>query len=561
MWIFKLRQLLRNFFRLTAIIWIIVRHYLQNWLTTGPLRKLVDRHGTKRISRSERLRLIIEDLGPTFIKFGQIIADRPDLASENLRLELKKLQSAARPFDDDHAIAIIEQEIGDSIATVFADFNRKHIASASIAQVYTGTLLTGEKVVLKVQRPGIRIKIKLDILLIQVFARKLQKSYPELNSFNIVKFIEDFGEIIEKELDFNNEVSNMLRFTHMFANDERCAIPKVYNRFCTQRLLVMEHIDGITPDNITELKEKGFDPQIIAENGMNVILTMILKHGFFHADPHAGNLFVRGNNQIVLIDHGMCASLKPKQINGLIHFMIGFADKNPHKIVKSLLALTEVTYSKHQEDLEFEIHELIQKYAYMEYDDVDLSGLFIDTFKLLMKYEIKIPSNLYMLLKTLVTIQKLAESLHAKISIIDFIRPYATEKLKERFSWNTLKSKFINGAEDLLYLVEQLPKDVRQIVTNFKNDGLVHTVKLGEGGVTNRQIKSNVYRIGAILLVGILLICATLLKIFNKQVHTVKGGTTISKEIFGNFPDIFFFTTVFIAVIVTVRLFLRSERS
>lgn len=561
MWIFRFRQFLRNFFRLMSIIFIILGHYWRNWLTSGPLRKIVDPKGTKRLSRAERLRHIIEDLGPTFIKFGQIVADRPDLASENLRLELKKLQSSARPFDDDHAIAIIEQEIGDNLHNVFKEFNRHHIASASIAQVYLGTLITGEKVVVKVQRPGIRVKIKLDIILIQILARQLQKSYPELNSFNIVKFIEDFGEIVLKELDFTNEISNMMRFTHMFKDDERCYVPKVFNRYCTGKLLVMEFIEGETPESGKIMTEKGYDPQIIAENGMNIILTMILKHGFFHADPHPGNLFIRENNQIVLIDHGMCASLKPKQIDGLIHFMIGFADNNSHKITKSLLQLTEVNYLREMDNLEFDIQELIHKYSYMSYDKVDISGLFTDTFKLLMKYEIKIPSNLYMLLKTLVTIQKVAESLDAKLSLIDMIRPYATEKIKEQFSWSNIKSKIMNSADDYLYLVQQLPKDIRQIVTNFKEDGLRHNINFGERGVTSSSIKSNVNRFGAILLVGILLICATLLKIYNVQPHIDQSGKTVMKEIFGNFPDFFFVTSVIIATIMAIRLILKGNKS
>jgi ubiquinone biosynthesis protein len=550
---------LRNFFRLATIIFIILGHGWRNWLTTGPLRKMIDPKGKKRMSRSERLRHIIEDLGPTFIKFGQIVADRPDLASDNLRIELKKLQSSARPFDDDHALAIIEQELGDTIHNVFSEFNRHHIASASIAQVYLATLRTGEKVVIKVQRPGIRTKIKLDIILIQLLAKKLQKSYPELNTFNLVKFIEDFGVTVMKELDFNNELSNMMRFKHMFAGDDRCYIPEIYSRYCTPRLLIMEFIDGATPESAAGLREKGFDPQIIAENGVNIILTMILKHGFFHADPHAGNLFIRGNNQLVLIDHGMCATLKPKQINGLVNFLVGFADNNAHKIVKSLLQLTEVNYLKEHEDLEFDIEELIHKYSYLSYDKVDISGLFTDTFKLLMKYEIKIPSNLYMLLKTLVTIQKVAESLDAKLSLIDMIRPYAKEKIKERFSWDAIKSKVVNSAEDYLYLIEQLPRDIRQIVTNFKNEGLSHNINFGERGMTNKQIRGNVNRFGSIILVGILLICATLLKIYNIQHITNALGKHEEHQVFGNFPDYFFVISVITAVFVTLRLVSKSN--
>jgi ubiquinone biosynthesis protein len=490
------------------------------------------------------LRYIIEDLGPTFVKFGQILADRPDMASENLRAELKKLQSSARPFDDDIAMDIIETELGDSVDTVFAEINREHIASASIAQVYRGTLKTGEQVILKVQRPGIKQKIKLDLILIQLFARKFQQSYPELHTFNIEKFVTDFGEIIMKELDFTNEVSNMLRLNNMFKGDDRCYIPKVYNRYCTSRLLIMEYIEGENPDDLVTLIEKGYSPQTIAENGVNVILTMILKYGFFHADPHPGNIFIRGDNQIVLIDHGMCASMKPKQIQGLISFLIGFADKNPHKIAKALLALTEVQYFKETENLEFDIDELIQKYSYLSYGQVDISGLFNDTFKLLMRYEIKIPSNLYMLLKTLITIQNLSEQLGAKISLIEMIRPYAREKILERFSWDNIKSTVISSAEDYLYLVTDLPKDIREIITGFKTDGLRHKITLGDKGTNNKEIRSHIYRFSVILLIGFMLVCSTMLMIHDKHPDT--------------FTKVFFYSTIVTSIWVLIRMTIRT---
>ncbi len=477
-------------------------------------------------------------------------------------MELKKLQSSARPIPDDIAIQIIENEIGASISTVFSEFNEKHIASASIAQVYTAKLHTGEKVVLKVQRPNIRNKIRLDIKLLQIFAQKIQNQYPEISNFNLIRFIEDFGDIMLKELDFMNELSNMMRFTHMFKEDDRVYVPKIYSKYSTSKLLVMEYVEGEAPDNLANLVVKGYDPKIIAENGMNVILTMILKHGFFHADPHSGNMFIRRDNQLVLIDFGMCASLKPKQIDGLIDFLIGFADNNPHKIAKALLKLTEVENFRDIESLEFEINELTMKYTFYSYDEVDISGLFTDTFKLLMKYGITIPSSLYMLLKTLVTIQKVAESLQVKLDLIDMVKPYATDKIKERFSWKNIKSKIVTSAEDYLYLVETLPKDIKAIVTSFKHEGLRHNIKLGEEGNTigNTEIRRHIYRFGAIVLLGMLLICATLLKVYNVKtvIYNSKGEPFMSK-VFGNFPDVFFVTTVIISVFVVLRLMFRAK--
>lgn len=560
MWIFRLNSNLKNFFRLITIIRIVLHHYLANWFTTGPLRAVFDPRAKNRKSRAERLRMIIEDLGPTFIKFGQILADRPDLASETLRIQLKKLQSSARPLDDHIAIQIIEQELGNTIDRLFAEFNSNHIASASIGQIYSAKLITGEEVVLKVQRPNIREKIKLDIILLKIFARKITKTYPELSTFNIVEFVNDFGEIVLKELDFTNEQSNMLRFSNMFKDDERVYIPKIYTKYCTPRILTMEFIQGDSPDNVELLKSKGYNIREVAENGVNVILTMILKHGFFHADPHAGNIFIRGNNQLVLIDHGMCASLKPKQIDGLVGFLIGFADRNPRKISKSLLKLTEVDHLNEIENLEFEINELIEKYSYLSYENVDISGLFTDTFKLLMKYGINVPSSLYMLLKTLITIQKVAEGLEVKMDLVGMIRPYAKAKIKEKFSWNNIKSRLMGVAEDYLYLVERLPKDIRTIVTNFKEDGIRHNVKFGgEDGMNSKQIKGLVYKVGSYIMLGVLLICATLLKIFNVQPISTKNGDTVMHELFGNFPDFFFVTTVIICVLVVLRLMFRSQ--
>ena len=373
MWIFQLRNFIRNTFRLITIILIFLKHLIKNWFFHSWFRRIFDPKGKKLTTRPQRVRLIIEDLGPTFIKFGQILADRPDLASEQLRDELKKLQASARPFDNDLAIRIIEEELGDPIKKVFSRLDTKPLASASIGQVYRGTLLTGEEVVVKVQRPAIKQKIKLDLVLMKILANHAVKSYPELAHFNVVGFVEDFGNNMMKELDYTNEASNMKRFAEMFKDDDTCYIPQVASQYTSQKLLIMEYVTGMRPDNPQALKDAGFNTQTIAENGTHIILRMILRHGFFHADPHPGNIFIRGDNQIVLIDHGMAATLKPKQIQALINFMMGFAKKDSRKITKALLGLCDVTYFKHFEDLEFEISEVMKRYSYISYEQVDMS--------------------------------------------------------------------------------------------------------------------------------------------------------------------------------------------
>jgi ubiquinone biosynthesis protein len=510
------------------------------------MRRMFDPKGKKLTSRAEQVRQTIEDLGPTFIKFGQILADRPDMASDHLREELKKLQSGAKPMDDDLAIGLVETELGDTIDQVFLHIDKKHIASASIAQVYSGVLKSGEKVAIKIQRPGIKNKIQLDLVLLKILARQVVKSYPGLTSFNIVGFVEDFGENLMKELDFTNEASNMLRFTDMFKDDHRCYIPKVFTQFTRQRLLIMEFVEGMRPDDPEGLKAAGFDTQIIAENGTHIVLKMILRHGFFHADPHPGNLFIRGDNQIVLLDHGMAASLKPKQIQALIDFMLGFSRNDPHQIAKSMLHLSEINFFKDMEDLEFRLGELIKKYSYMSYEQVDISAIMSEAFRIIGRYGLTIPSNLFTLIKALATIQKFAEHLQAEVSIAGMIKPYATEKIKERFSWDTIVKTLYDSAEDYIYLVSKLPKDIREVVGKMKDGIIRHEINFSEDSFANKAMRMNINRLAFVFIIGLMLICSTLLMIYMRDKQVIR---------------IFFYATTAITAFTAIRLFVKTNFS
>jgi ubiquinone biosynthesis protein len=546
MWIFKVRSNLRNTFRFLTILWIFSKHLTKNWFFHSFFRKIFDRKGKYLTTRPQRIRMIIEDLGPTYIKFGQILADRPDLASENLREELKKLQASARPFDDSIAHDIIEHELGDPIKKIFSQLDNKHMASASIGQVYKGVLHTGEEVVVKVQRPNIKEKIKLDLVLMKILAKHAVKSYPELAHFNVVGFVEDFGDNMMKELDYTNEASNMKRFAEMFKDDDTCYIPRVISQYTSQKLLIQEFVRGHRPDDPDALRQAGFSTQKIAENGTNIILKMILKHGFFHADPHPGNIFIRNDNQIVLLDHGMAATLKPRQIQALISFMMGFAKQDTRKITKATLGLCDVTYFKHFDDLEFEIGETIKRYSYLSYEQVDMSHVMSEIFKTIIKYDLNIPANLFMLIKTIATIQKFGENLDAEISLADMIRPYAVEKIKEQFTWQTVFNKISGAAEDYLYFVDKFPRDVKEVMSNLKKGVLKHEINLHEDSYTNKAMRQGINRLGFVFLLGLMLICSTLLFMY-------KGDKQIVK--------LFFYITVIVSALTAFRLFVKTKFS
>ena len=273
---------------------------------------------------------------------------------------------------------------------------------------------------------------------------------------------------------------------------------------------------------------------------------MILKHGFFHADPHPGNIFIRGDNQIVLLDHGMAATLKPKQIQALIDFMLGFAKKDSRKLTKALLALCDIGYFKHFEDLEFEISEVMKRYSFISYEQVDMSQVMSETFKNIIKYDLKVPANLFMLIKTIATIQKFGENLEANISLADMVKPYAIDKMKERFSWKTILNKITSSAEDYIYFIDKFPRDVKEVMSNLKRGVLKHEINLQEDSYTNKAMRQGINRLGFVFLLGLMLICSTLLMMY-------KGDKQIIR--------IFFYTTVIVSGLTAVRLFIKTKFS
>ena len=281
--------------RTFQIIRILTKHGSRELI----YRSFLGRHIRKRRIRKhkpvyttqERLRITIEDLGPTYVKFGQILADRPDILSERFRKELKKLQTNALPFDDNLAVRLIEDELGAEIKDVFMEFNPHCISSASIGQVYTGRLKDGKHVVVKIRRPNIDQTIKLDLYLMHYLAAKFAKQYPELAAINIVNVVDEFGESILSELNYYNESTNIIRFQDIFKDNPHVYIPQVYTKYTTHKMLIMERLFGLTPDDPVQLTAAGLDTKQIALNGAEALLIMIFKEGFFHADPHAGCSF------------------------------------------------------------------------------------------------------------------------------------------------------------------------------------------------------------------------------------------------------------------------------
>jgi len=520
--------------RAKQIIFVILRHSIREWINRTRIGIRFNRRKKKGLTRHvystpERIRVTIEELGPTYIKFGQILADRPDMVSERFRNELKKLQSKAGPFSDAEAFRMIRKELGLEIEDVFSEIDTNCLASASIGQVYRAKLRTGEDVVVKIQRPHIDNKIKLDLYLLRYLAKSAIKNYPELAAIDIIGLIDEFGQSILKELDYHNEASNLIRFNEMFKDDPRVHIPKVYLDFSTRRVLVMEYVGGVTPDTPEILVLNGLDPKVIAANGADVVLKMVLKHGFFHADPHPGNLFILPDNVIAIIDFGMVGMLKPTHLNFLAGFAMGFHRDDASAITQSLITLCGIRFFEDEADLEFEIDQLLKSYAYLPFEKIDFARILQECVNLMVKYELKIPTSIFMLVKALATIQKFAGNLDPDINLGPIILPYATELVASRSNPRRLASVIYDTIGNYVTLIKDFPGEVSEILYKLKQGKVKHEIRFGDTEPAMNVMRYFGQRIALAIILAGLAITSTILIVFNedKTLGQVTFGITM----------------------------------
>ncbi|KAF0194965.1 MAG: ubiquinone biosynthesis protein [Bacteroidetes bacterium] len=507
--------------RAKEIIFVILRHAMREWINRSRFGQRLFRRkkSPKRqvYSTPERIRITIEELGPTYIKFGQILADRPDMVSERFRNELKKLQSKAKPFSNDDAHNLIRKELGLEIEEVFSEFDTECFASASIGQVYKARLITGEDVIVKIQRPHIENKIKLDLYLMRYIAKSAVKNYPELAAIDIVGLIDEFGQSILRELDYYNESSNLVRFGEMFKDDPRVHIPKVFMDYTTRRILIMEQVVGVTPDSPEILRQNGLDPEMIATNGADIVLKMVLKHGFFHADPHPGNIFILPENVIALIDFGMVGVLKPNHLNFLANFAMGFYRSDAAAITQSLITLCGIRYFNDESDLEFEIDQLLKSYAYLPFEKIDFARIMQECINLMVKYQLKIPSSIFMLVKALATIQKFAGNLHPGLNLGPVILPYARELVARRYDPRKLASGIYETIDNYVTLFREFPGEISEILYKIKQGKLKHEIRLGDPEPAMKALRNFGQRMALAIILAGLGVTSTILIVWNDE--------------------------------------------
>lgn len=425
----------------------------------------------KNMSTATKIRCVIEELGPTYIKLGQLLSTRKDLFEQDIIDELSKLRDSVEPFDTNIAKAIFKHETGLDIEDIFKEFNDTPIGSASIGQVYEGKLINNEDVIVKIQRPNIEETIKSDIEILRAITYALKDLYKDID-IDLSKVIEEFQTQLIRELDYNFEAMNAIKFKKMFENSKEVYIPSIYTEYSTEKVLIMEKVIGIKLSDTSKIRDIGWGTKNIAEIGVRSLFKQIFEYGFFHADPHPGNIFVVSRNCISYIDFGMVGIIDNKTLNFLNHIAIAISNKNIDRIMHLLIDMgmlnSDVNESSFRQDLLYLIHY----YYDVQIEKVSISNILNEIFRFLRKYKVYIPSQLSMLAKTILTLEGTARNLNPEFSISsvapEFIKYYYVNKL----SVDNILLKVKNSTEEVLFDIKGIPKQLKSILRNLENNNL-----------------------------------------------------------------------------------------
>lgn len=484
-----------------------------------------DSEDNEKLSIGERLRLSLEELGPTFIKLGQIISTRPDILPPDVIAELEKLQDAVPPFPYEDVKSLIESEFDDKLENIFKEFNETPLAAASIAQVHLARLNSGKKVVVKVQRPGIERTIDLDLRILEDLAHFIDSHTKYGRLYDFPRMVQEFKNTLKNELDFMVEGENAETFKENFSKDRGVKVPYISWIHTTRRVLTMEHIDGIRLNDFTALDNAGLNRKVIARNLAESIFNQILRDGFFHGDPHPGNIMILPDNTIVFLDLGMVGKLDEERKIQFLKMLMGVVFKNSRMITQAIINLDAMAHRVNIKKFEKEIDILRDKYISLPLNEIKVGEVFKEIFNLAFSYNIMIPGEFTMLAKSLVTLEGLVEKLDPDLNVLKIAEPIARKLMYKTFSFEKLGKEFVVGVMDYGNLIKEFPSFMLNFLRKMENDEFTMQFKLKDIERVEKRLERIFNRVSfSIVLLAVSIIIAGIVVGSGMSAHT---GTEI----------------------------------
>ncbi|MCK9229702.1 MAG: AarF/ABC1/UbiB kinase family protein [Syntrophales bacterium] len=443
------------------------------YLETGI--QFVTRSRSKNIekhTRAERIRMALEELGPTFVKLGQILSTRPDMLPPDMIRELEKLQDDVVQVPFHTMRDVLEGEIGGPLETLFERFDEEPLAAASIGQVYRGRLKSGDEVVVKVRRPGISAGIEVDLEILLHLASLMEEHLEEIRFFRPTKIVEEFARTLENEIDYTLEASYADRFAGQFRDNPTIHVPRVFRDLSTKEILVMEYVSGIKASNLDDLDAAGYDRTLIAQRGADLLFAQIFDYGFFHADPHPGNIFILPDNVICYLDFGMMGTVDRRSRDEMADMAFAIVRKDERKVTDALLAIVEFDEEPDRRTLESDMSHLIELYAFRPLKEIRIEQVLNRILDLILRHRLWLPFDKYLMLKALATTEGLGLMLAPDFDMTARAEPHVRRLKLQRYRPGRLAEEFFDSGGDAMKLLRELPRETREIMRQLKQGKL-----------------------------------------------------------------------------------------
>ncbi|MGB3375397.1 MAG: AarF/ABC1/UbiB kinase family protein [Microbacterium sp.] len=420
----------------------------------------------------QRVRLALEELGPTFVKLGQLLSTRPDLLPPAYITELSKLQDAAPPVVAEEIRQTIREELGSEPEQLFASFEWAPLASASIGQAHTATLADGTAVVVKVRRPDAVRQVNEDLEILTNLAERAARAWEPARIYNVPGIVQAFAQTLRAELDYLREAQNAERFAADFADRPDVVIPRVYWETTTSRVLTLERMTGIKINDLTQLDAAGVDRRELARTGTELVLRMLFEHRFFHADPHPGNLFVHPNGDLALIDFGMVGEITEELYERLADFFVAFTSRNPTALADALIDLSVTRGAVDQDALRVGLSSFIARYSGRPLSEIHFTQMTTDLLRMVREHHLQLPSEASLVFKVLIMIEGIGVQLDPDFDLNTVLTRYSRRLMREQLSVATLMKRMSSASVDTGALFLEMPGRLRRLLANVDRNGI-----------------------------------------------------------------------------------------
>jgi ubiquinone biosynthesis protein len=500
----------RNIDRVREIMAVLAKYGLADWLGRVDARwarSILRRSGTEELAdkkQSERVRLALAELGTTFIKFGQVLSTRPDLVGPEMAAELSKLQTSAPADPIDAVRKTIAEELGRPPEAFFVEFDPTPLASASIAQVHTARLTSGERVVVKVQHPGITDRVVSDLDILRRLADWAEKYSGQLRLYQPTAAVAQLRDTLLAEMDFRQERRNLDRFNRNFREDARVRFPRAHAKLSGRRVLTMEFLEGVPGRDLDAICASGADPAQMSLVGANVYLDMVFRDGFYHADPHPGNFLVLPGGVLGIIDCGMVGRLDVELREDIESILMAIVARDSQRLADGFARLGSVPPDFDRAALRADIDGFLSEYADVPLEELDLGAALRGVTDIIRSHRILLPVSISLLLRLLIMLDGTGRQMNATFSLAEVLRPYYMKLITRKFSPRRVVREFQRSYRDWVLLLEGLPRDLSAVLRRI-------SVGSYDLHVEHRRLERTVDRLVQGVLIAALLVASSLL--------------------------------------------------